>query len=137
MRISQRTWLAVWLASLLIVSISASARTRLPVPQAPDSAEIPVVRGGAGTCSADFVVTDGSGKGIYDAKIRILIQYRFGGFHKLDLTVGTNYLGKARIEGLPEQIKKTAEFKISHGGQSKSVPYDPDDNCHPQHQIML
>jgi hypothetical protein len=83
------------------------------------------------------VVNDSSGKGIYDAKIGIQIKYGFMGLHKLDLTVGTNYEGKARIEGLPEQIKGLAEFKVRHGEQSKTVSYDPLDNCHPRHEVNL
>jgi hypothetical protein len=137
MHTSHRIWLMVLLASLVVASISTLAGSPIPTPQAPNSADIPVVKGGAGSCSADFVVTDPSGKGIYDAKIRIQIQYRFLALHKLDLTVGTNYEGKARIEGLPEQIKKTAEFKISHGDQSKSLPFDPVDNCHPKLEVVL
>ena len=137
MRTSNRMWLAVSLASLLVVSISTFAASSSLKPQGQDPADIPIVKGGAGACTADFVVTDASGKGIYDAKIHILIQYRFLALHKLDLTVGTNYQGKARMEGLPEQIKRTAEFKISHGDQSKTVPYDPLDNCHPRNEVTL
>lgn len=137
MRTSNKMWLPVWLAGLLIASISTFAGDSIPKPQGQDPAEIPVVKGGAGACTADFVVTDASGKGIYDAKVRILIQYRFGGFHKLDLTVGTNYQGKARIEGLPEKIKKTAEFKISHGDQSKMLPFDPLADCHSHQEVSL
>jgi hypothetical protein len=137
MHTSNKMLLVVLLTSLIVASISIFAVSSFSAPQAPGSADIPVVKGGAGTCSADFVVTDPSGKGIYDAKIRILIQYRFMALHKLDLTVGTNYEGKARIEGLPEQIKKTAEFKISHGGQSKSLSFDPEDNCHPKLEVVL
>ena len=137
MKTTHRTWLAGWLAGLLVVSISTFATSSLPKPQAPDSAEVPVVKGGAGSCTADFVVSDSSGKGIYDAKIRIQIKYRFMGLHKLDLTVGTNYEGKARIEGLPEQIKKTAEFTVSHGDQTKSLPYDPEVDCHSRHDVTL
>jgi len=137
MQTSKKMWLVVLLMSLIVVSISTFARSPAPLPQTQASADIPVVKGGAGACTADFVVTDASGKGVYDAKIRILIQYRFLALHKLDLTVGTNYEGKARIEGLPEQIKKTAEFKISHGDQSKSIPFDPLDNCHPKLEVVL
>ena len=137
MKTTHRTWLAGWLAGLLVMSISTFARSPSPTPQAPDSAEVPVVKGGAGSCTADFVVSDSSGKGIYDAKIRIQIKYRFMGLHKLDLTVGTNYEGKARIEGLPEQIKKTAEFTVSHGDQTKSLPYDPEVDCHSRHDVTL
>jgi hypothetical protein len=59
------------------------------------------------------------------------------GFHKLDATVNTNYEGKARFEGLPERIRKTAEFRVSHGDQSKALPYDPLANCHPRHEVVL
>jgi hypothetical protein len=85
----------------------------------------------------DFVVTDASGKGLFDAKIRIQIKYRFAGFHKLELEVGTNSEGKARVEGLPERIKKTAAFTIRYAEQSKTVPYDPTANCHARHEVTL
>src|SRR6202158_1971964 len=132
-----RTYPRISLAGLIVVGISVFAPSSFSRPQAPNSADIPVVKGGAGTCTADFVVTDSSGKGVYDAKISIQVKYRFMGFHKLDLTVGTNYEGKARIEGLPEQIKGPAEFKIRHGAQSKSVPFDPQDNCHTRNEVTL
>jgi hypothetical protein len=127
----------MWLAGLIVVSILTFARSSFPAPQATGSAEVPVVKGGAGSCTADFAVNDSSGKAIYDAKIRIQIRYRFMGLHKLDATVGTNFEGKARIEGLPEQIKGTAEFKVSHGDQSKSLPYDPLSDCHPRLEVIL
>src|SRR5712691_6350478 len=132
-----RTYKRIWLAGLLVASISAFAHSSFPGPQAPGSADVPIAKGGAGSCTADFVVSDSSGKGIYDAKIGIQIKYGFMGLHKLDLTVGTNYEGKARIEGLPEQIKGLAEFKVRHGEQSKTVSYDPLDNCHPRHEVNL
>jgi hypothetical protein len=137
MRTSHRMWLAGWLAALLLVSISIFAPSAFPGPQAPNSSNIALVNGGAGSCTADFVVTDLSGKGVYDAKIRIQIRYRFMGLHRLDASVATNFEGKARIEGLPEQIKGTTEFNISHGDQSKSLPYDPSTDCHPRHEVIL
>ncbi len=127
----------IWVAGLILVSISVASSTSLAGPQAPNSADIPVAKGGAGSCTADFVVSDSSGKSLYDAKIGIQIKYGFMGLHKLDLTVGTNYEGKARIEGLPEQIKGLAEFKVRHGEQSKTISYDPLDNCHPRHEVNL
>jgi len=126
-----------WLAGLLFASISAFSFAAFAGQQAPNSADVPVAKGDAGPCSADFVVSDPSGKGVYDAKIAIQIKYGFMGLHKLDLTVGTNFEGKARIEGLPEQIKGSSEFKISHGNQNKTVTYDPTDTCHPRHEVTL
>ena len=132
-----RTYRRIWLAGLLVASISAVAHSSFPGPHAPGSADVPVLKGGAGSCTSDFVVSDSSGKGVYDAKIGIQIKYGFMGLRKLDLTVGTNFEGKARVEGLPEQIKGSAEFKVSHGDQSKSVPYDPQANCHARHEVVL
>jgi hypothetical protein len=127
----------MWLVLLIFASISISAPSSFAVPQGAGGSDVPVVKGGAGTCTADFVVKDASGKGIYDAKIEIEIKYGTFGLHRLDATVGTNSDGKARIEGLPERIRKTAEFKVSHGGQTKTLPFDPDSDCHPHPEVVL
>jgi hypothetical protein len=127
----------MWLTFLIFGSVSIFARSSFAMPQTAGSSDVPVVKGGAGSCAADFVVKDASGKGIYDAKIEIHIKYRAFGLHRLDATVGTNSDGKARIEGLPERIKKTAEFKVSHGGQSKTLPFDPESDCHPHPEVVL
>ncbi len=132
-----RTSLRMWLPVVLVALVPPLARGFFPGPQAPSSPEVPVAKGGAGSCSADFVVRDSAGKGVYDAKIGIQVQYGFFGARKLGLTIGTNYEGKARIEGLPEKIKNSAEFKISHVNQSKSVPFDPLTNCHSQNEVTL
>jgi hypothetical protein len=132
-----RTYRGTLLAGLIFASVSALSISSFARPQTPNSADVPVAKGEAGPCSADFVVSDPSGKGVYDAKIGIQIKYGFMGLHKLDLTVGTNFEGKARVEGLPEQIKGSAEFRISHGDQSKTVTYDPSSNCHPKHEVTL
>ena len=132
-----RTSLRMWLAVLLVGLVPPLARGFIPESQAPSSPEVPVAKGGAGSCSADFVVRDAAGKGVYDAKIGIQVQYGFLGTRKLGLTIGTNYDGKARMEGLPEKIKNPADFKIAHGDQNKSVPYDPLTNCHSQHEVVL
>lgn len=132
-----RGYYRIWLAGLLLVSSSPFANSSFAGPQAQGSADVPVLKGGAGSCTADFVVTDSSGKGVYDAKIAIQIKYGFMGLRKLDLTIGTNFEGKARIEGLPEQFKGSAEFKVSHADKSKTVPYDPQADCHPRHEVIL
>ena len=137
MRTSQRMWKEGWQVGLLIVLILSFSRSSFSVPQAPNPADVPVVKGGAGSCTADFVLKDSSGKAIYNAKIEILIKYGFMGLHKLDATTPTNVDGKARFEGLPEQIKGTAEFQITHADQSKSLPFDPQSDCHPHHEVVL
>src|SRR5258706_7116350 len=125
------------LTGLIFILIPAFSMMSFARQQTPNSADVPVAKGEAGPCSADFVVRDPSGKGVYDAKIGIQIKYGLMSLHKLDLTVGTNFEGKARVEGLPEQIKGSAEFKISHADQSKTVTYNPTSNCHPRNEVTL
>jgi hypothetical protein len=134
---SAKICLAGCVASLAAMVMLIGATNSFATPQTPGAGDVPVVRADAGPCSADFVITDGSGKGIYDAKVEIQIRYRFGGFHRIDAKVGTNVDGKARVEGLPEQIKNSAEFTVTHGGLSKSVPYDPQADCHALHEVSL
>jgi hypothetical protein len=126
-----------WRVGLLIIFISILAPGSFARPQAPNPTDVPVVKGGAGSCTADFIVKDSSGKAIYNAKIELLLKYGFMGLHKLDATTPTNVDGKARFDGLPQQIKGTSEFQITHGEQSKSLPFDPQSDCHPHHEVVL
>jgi hypothetical protein len=137
MRNSVGTSRAFSSARLIVVFVFCIALPSHAAPQGTNSSDIPAVKGGAGPCSADFVVTDASGKGIYDAQIRLQVKYGFMGLHRLDLTVGTNYEGKARLEGLPDKIKSPAEFNVSHGGQTKVLEYDPYDNCQSHQAVTL
>ena len=101
------------------------------------AADAPVVKGDLGPCSADFTVTDSANKPLYDAKIHVTIVYGFMNKRKSDLEIGTNSDGKARIEGLPEKVKKLLEFKIRHGEQTKSVMHDPANDCHASFTVVL
>jgi hypothetical protein len=137
MHTSTNIWLRSGLAVLLAVSILTFEKSSFPQSQAEASLDVPVVKGGAGPCTVDFVVRDSAGKGVYDAKIHIQIKYGFGGFHRLEPSAGTNFEGKARFEGLPERIKGTAEFDVTKGDRAKTVPYDPQADCHPRHEVTL
>jgi hypothetical protein len=104
---------------------------------APGGANMAVLVVDAGPCNADFVVRDESGKGVYDAKITLKTSYGFMGLHRLDLNVGTNAEGKARIEGLPDKPRKAADFKVAQGGREKMVAYDPVGHCNALHEVTL
>jgi len=99
--------------------------------------EIPVVDGGIGACKADFSVKDEAGKPIYNAKISVTIKSGFLNRQKVDLEVGTNSDGKARITGLPEMPKKPLEFQIKSGTVSKSVTDDPSTTCNAVYEVTL
>jgi hypothetical protein len=102
------------------------------------SANVPVVNGDLGRCSADFTVLDSNNKPLYDAKIHVTVLYGFMDKRKSDLEIGTNSDGKARIEGLPDKLKKPPlVFKVRSGDQTKSVRQDPATDCHANFNVQL
>ena len=123
-----------------IVALAILATVNAASAQAPaavDPKTVPVIDGGIGPCSADFVVTDPVGKPVYDAKIRVHIAYRFAGAHKLDLEVGTNADGKARFEGLPEKTRRGLSFQASHEDLEGTAFVDTAQTCKAQLTITL
>jgi len=100
--------------------------------------DVPVIKGDLGPCSADFTVLDSTNKPLYDAKIHVTILYGFMTKRKSDLEIGTNSDGKARIEGLPDKLKKPPlEFKIRGGDLRRSVMQDPATHCHASFNVQL
>ncbi len=104
---------------------------------APDQQKVPSLNGGAGPCSVDFTVADPEGKPLLDAKVRVHIAYGFLGKRTLDLEIGTNSAGKARLEGLPAKIHEATYFHLSKGDLEGSALFDPEANCHAQHELRL
>ncbi len=102
-----------------------------------NSPEVPVVDGGIGPCRADFTVKDEAGKPIYNAKIKVTLRYGIFNKRKMDLEIGTNSDGKARITGLPDSPKKPLEFQIKSGTVTKSVEDDPSTNCTAVYEVTL
>jgi hypothetical protein len=111
----------------------------LPAQNAPpvDPKTISVIDGGIGPCSADFTVNDTAGAPVYDAKIRVHIAYGLMNLHKLDLEVGTNVAGKARVTGLPGKSKQGLFFRASQSGSEGSAFDDPAKTCNAQLTITL
>ena len=99
--------------------------------------DIPHVSADAGSCYVNFTVTDVGGKPLYNAKISGQVRYGFGSLHRVDLEVGTNSDGKARIDGLPDRTKKPIEFAVKHGDLSTTVNFDPGANCHLDSDVKL
>jgi hypothetical protein len=99
---------------------------------AQQSADVPlsVVDGQLGPCFAEFHVTDAAGKPQYNMPIHVLIRYGFLGKRKMDLEVGTNSDGKARVAGLPEQVRSPLHFEVGRGDAKQVVEHDPATNCH-------
>jgi hypothetical protein len=100
--------------------------------------DIPVIKGDLGPCSADFTVLDSHDKPVYAAKVHVTILYGFMNKRKSDLEIGTNSDGKARIEGLPDKLKKPPlEFRITGGDLTKSVTQNPVADCHASFNVQL
>jgi hypothetical protein len=121
-----------WIAEIALLLLIAG----LGLPTA-KAAEVPVIKGELGPCSADFTVTDSANKPLYDAKIHVTVRYGFMSKRKTDLEVGTNSDGKARIEGLPDKVKKPLEFQIRHAQLLKSLLHDPANECHANFTVAL
>jgi hypothetical protein len=101
------------------------------------AAEVPVIKGELGPCSADFTVTNSANKPLYDAKIHVTVRYGFMSKRKTELEVGTNSDGKGRIEGLPDKVKKPLEFQVRHEQLLKSLLHDPATECHANFTVAL
>jgi hypothetical protein len=92
--------------------------------------DVPVMDGQAGPCSVAFTVTDVNGAPVYDAKVRVHIEYGFAGARRLDLEAATNVDGKAQFKGLPKKVKGSVlYFHTSQGQREGSATYDPEKSC--------
>jgi hypothetical protein len=119
----------VFTGALLLIPVGGAITAQRP--------EVPVVDGHIGACSADFIVTDQAHRPIYNAKIAVVIRYGFLGLHKVELEVGTNSNGKARVAGLPEKAKKPLEFRVTHGRSSKKLMVNPSAKCNAAFEVSL
>jgi hypothetical protein len=121
---------------VLLESSLLSAQERAPKTAAPDaSAVVPTISADRGDCTASFDVRDDKGKPVYQAAIHTLI--RWGLAHKSDLTVSTNYYGKAQFTGLPNSAKKPIQFDVKSGDRQRTVYFDPGDQCHASYTVEL
>jgi hypothetical protein len=118
---------------------NSTPQSNSPQPNSPqaDFKAVPVIDGGIGPCSADFVVTDSSGAPVYAAKIAVHIAYGFFNVRKLDLQLSTNSDGKARVIGLPDRIKHGIYFHASEADRTGEAFDDPANTCKAQFPITL
>ncbi len=120
------------LLALILLATTVAAQDSKPDPKT-----IPVIDGAIGPCTADFTITDDKGAPVYAAKVNVHIAYGFMKARKLDLEVGTNAEGKARVTGLPQNLKQGLTFHASEGGRSGVAFDDPSKTCQTQFTIVL
>lgn len=105
--------------------------------QMPDPHSVPSVNGGIGPCTVEFTVKDASGAPIYNAKVHVHISYGFLGVHKMDLEVGTNVDGKARVSGLPKKVKIPLYFQAKQDSKEADTSWDPATSCQAEQSLTL
>jgi len=125
--------------SLTFCLLLVSAMLAQNAPNATNAGEkFSQIDGGAGPCSLELTVTTPDGKPAYAASVKVHIPYRFGGFHKLDLEVGTDQQGKAKFTGLPSRVRRPPlEFDATLNGLSGIAAYDPGSECQAKHDLVL
>lgn len=121
---------------MLIATIALAAAALAQQPAETPKPDLAVISARLGPCSADFTVTDAEAKPIYAAVVHVRIRYGFLGVKRMDLEVGTNSDGKARVEGLPEKGKPLV-YDVSKDGKKTTVEQNVAANCKALHQVSL
>jgi hypothetical protein len=99
--------------------------------------KVPEISGNLGGCSVEVRVIDSAGKPVYGAQVSVHIRYGFGGFHRLDLQIGTNTDGLARFVGLTERARMPLSFYADYHGRETVVPVDLRQNCHQKQDAAI
>lgn len=105
--------------------------------QANPSEKVPEISGNLGGCSVEIHVIDSAGKPVYGAQVSVHIRYGFGGFHRLDLQIGTNSDGFARFVGLSERARMPLSFYADYHDRETVVPVDLRQNCHQKQDAAI
>jgi hypothetical protein len=127
-------------ASLILVIVVGGmdlAGAQMPSSQS-TTQPVPVMDGGAGSCSCELTIMMPDGKPAAAADVKVHIAYGFGGFHRLDLEAGANVDGKVRFTGLPSRVKRPPlEFRASKDQWMGMATFDPLTECQAKREIML
>ncbi len=103
---------------------------------AAQSAEQAVLDARLGPCSADFVVSDGDGAPVYAALVHVRVRYGAFGVKRMDLEVGTDSAGKARIQGLPDRARPLM-YDIRKDGKMATAQQDVVTTCEARFALTL
>ena len=119
---------------LILVAVPLLAAAQTPAP----NEKVPIIDGGAGSCSVELTVRSADGKPIYAAAVKVHVKYGFGGMRKLDLEAGTNSEGKVKFTGLPARVQRPPlEFHGSKDELEGVASFDPLGECHALRDIIL
>jgi len=120
---------------LIVPLIIAAALAQQPAADAPKP-DLAIISARLGPCSADFTVTDADGKPVYAAIVHVRVRYGFMSVKRMDLEVGTNSEGKARVEGLPEKAKPLI-YDVTKDTLKGTAQQDLAASCKSMFQVAL
>ena len=80
--------------------------------------------------------TDAAGKPAYLATIHVRVRYGMMHVKRMDLEIGANVDGKARVEGLPVKAPALV-WTVQHDSQKASVTQDLKKTCHATFDVAL
>jgi len=117
-------------ALLLALTLAGMQTAESPKP------ELATISARLGMCTAEFSVTDAAGKPVYAATVHVRIRYGFLGLKRMDLEVGTNSDGKARVDGLPLGGRRLV-YDVTKDTLKATVEQDLTTNCHAMYAVAL
>ena len=127
-----RATLRAMVTAIVTLLLTSDAQTPAASPKPP----LAVISGRLGPCAADFTVTDASGSPVYAATIHVRIRYGLMSLKRMDLEVGTDSEGKARVEGLPVSAKPLV-YEISSAGKKTTVEQNLATRCQATYPVSL
>jgi hypothetical protein len=117
------------------ITLAAVGLVQQPAAEAPKP-ELAVISARLGGCAADFTVKDANDQPVYAATVHVRIRYGFLGVKRMDLEVGTDSSGEARVEGLPDTVKPLT-FDIQKGDAKASVEQTHLSDCQATYEVSL
>ena len=121
---------------MLISAFALAAALIAQQPAEPAKPEVQALKAGLGPCSADFIVKDADGMPVYAAAIHVRVRYGVFGVKRMDLEVGTDSNGEARIEGLPDKAKLLV-YDADKAGKKATAEQNVVTTCAAKHTLTL
>ena len=117
------------------IALAAASLVQQPVAEAPEP-DLAVISARLGGCAADFTVKDADGEPIYAATVHVRIRYGFLGIKRMDLEVGTDSAGQARVAGLPDTVKPLT-FDVQKAELKATVEQTHLSDCQATYEVSL
>ena len=130
-------------AAVTIAQAAAPLATPPATAQQPPAAtpqattpELPVLDAKLGGCTADFMVKNAAGAPVSLALIHVQVRYGPLNVKRMDLEVGTNVEGKARVTGLPDKARRMT-WDITKDDKKTVADQDVEKTCQGKFEVTL